>query len=131
MIADPQRFPTWGNSPSEWETAKRQATNKMIEVAKRRGTISYSDLVVAITAIRLQPDEKPFHNLLGQISIEENEAERGMLSVVVVHKGGDFRPGPGFFELAQDLGRDVREPDKFWSEELQRVYDVWPRPKSD
>jgi hypothetical protein len=100
----------------------RPTKDKMIEVAKRRSTISYSNLAIAIRTIRFQPDEKPFHNLLGQISIEENEEDRGMLSVVVVHQRGDLRPGPGFFELARDLGWDVREPDKFWAEKLQRVY---------
>jgi hypothetical protein len=100
----------------------------MIEAARRRATIAYSELVAAIRAIHFQADEKPFHNLLGQISIEENAAGRGMLSVVVVHKGGDFRPGPGFFDLAHDLGRTIVARDDFWTEELQRVYDAWPRP---
>ena len=36
-------------------------------------------------------------------------AGRGMLSVIVVHKQGDMQPGPGFFELAQRLGRDTSD----------------------
>jgi len=34
---------------------------------------------------------------------------RGMLSVIVVHKEGDMQPGPGFFELAGELGRDTSD----------------------
>lgn len=127
MIADPQKFPTWGYPQSQWDSAKHEARCKMIETARRRSTIAYSELAAAIRSVSFQADERPFHNLLGQISIDENAAGRGMLSVLVVHRGGDFRPGPGFFDLARDLKRDLRERDKFWSEELQRVYDAWPR----
>jgi hypothetical protein len=127
MIASLEKFPTWGHPQSQWDRAKAQAKKKMIEIARRRSAIAYSELVTAIEAISFQPDEKPFHNLLGQISIEEEQAGRGMLSVLVVHKGGDFRPGPGFFELAQELGRDTHDRDRFWAQELQRVYDAWPR----
>jgi|SRR5579862_3541097 len=127
MDTNPEKFPTWGHPKSQWDSAKEEARTKMIEMARKDSTIAYSELVTAITAISFHPDEKPFHNLLGQISIEEDAAGRGMLSVLVVHKGGDLRPGPGFFELAHDLRRDLRDRDRFWAEELQRVYDAWPR----
>ena len=44
-----------------------------------------------------------------------------MLSVVVVHKTGDYQPGPGFLELAKRLGRDASDQLKFWTEEFERV----------
>jgi hypothetical protein len=44
-----------------------------------------------------------------------------MLSVVVVHQGGDGMPGPGFFKLAQELGRDVRNKEGFWIAEVDLV----------
>ena len=62
--------------------------------------------------------------MLGEISTEENEAGRGMLTVVVVHKEGDMKPGPGFFELAQKLGRQVGDLDVFWISEFKRVVDA-------
>lgn len=46
----------------------------MVETARRRDTIAYSELAAAIVTISFHADEKPFHNLLGQISIEENAA---------------------------------------------------------
>jgi hypothetical protein len=48
-----------------------------------------------------------------------------MLSVVVIHKGGDMRPGPGFFTLGQELGRDTSEPDRFWAAEFELVRKAW------
>jgi hypothetical protein len=48
-----------------------------------------------------------------------------MLSVVVVHRTGDMQPGPGFFELASDLGRDTSDILKCWIDELKRVHRAW------
>jgi hypothetical protein len=45
-----------------------------------------------------------------------------MLTVLVVHKG-DVMPGDGFFELARSLGRDVRDREKVWIAEFNRVID--------
>jgi hypothetical protein len=51
-----------------------------------------------------------------------------MESVVVVHKIGDMQPGPGFFELAQLLGRDTSDILRCWVSELHRVHAIWSRP---
>ena len=59
--------------------------------------------------------------MLGEISEEEDAAARGMLSVLVVHKGGDLMPGPGFFDLAASLGRNTTDRLKFWAEEFADV----------
>ena len=78
----------------------------MINVARVRGMIPYSDLVKRIHRVRLDAYDPRLFHMLGEISSEENGAGRGMLTVVVVHKVGDMEPGPGFFELAKQLGRD-------------------------
>ena len=38
-------------------------------------------------------------------------------------------PGPGFFELARELGRLEQNGDKsaFWKEERDNVYEAWRR----
>jgi hypothetical protein len=48
-----------------------------------------------------------------------------MLSVVVIHQGGDMRPGPGFFKLAQELGKDAHDREAFWQAEFGRVRVAW------
>jgi hypothetical protein len=60
--------------------------------------------------------------MLGEISSSEDEAGLGLLSVIVVHKDGDMMPGPGFFELAEELGRRFEDRTVFWITELKRVY---------
>jgi len=115
----------FGISKQVWDLAKGQARDTMVERAKLRGTIPYSELVAEIHAIKLQAFDKRLFHLLGEISSEEDQAGRGMLSVVVVHKHGDMEPGPGFYELAKLLGRSTKDKLKFWVEELHRVHAVW------
>lgn len=41
------------------------------------------------------------HNLLGEISADEAAKNRPLISVIVIRQS-DYRPGPGFFDLARD-----------------------------
>ena len=116
----------YGFPQSDWDRATQEAREAMIEAAKsHKGMITYGELARRIRSIHFQPDAHPFHELLGQIARAENTQQRGMLSVVVVHQGGDLRPGPGFFKLAQELGRDTSDRDKFWQAEFAVVRDAW------
>jgi hypothetical protein len=87
--------------------------------------IPYSELAALITAIPLEGHDQRFFHLLGEISEEEDAAGRGMLSVIVVHKAGDMQPGPGFFELAKQLGRNTSDIVACWVAELHKVHAAW------
>lgn len=109
-----------------WDAAKEEARKAMISVARRKTTIAYSDLAyIKIKSCTLEPHDFRLAHLLGDISTEEDEAGRGMLSAVVVHKTGHQRPGAGFFTLARSLGRDTTDEVQCWVEELQKVHDTW------
>lgn len=108
-----------------WDAAKDEARAAMIEVARQGRTMSYTRLAQKIMICQLEPRDVRLAHMLGEISTEEDEAGRGMLTVVVVHKTGDMKPGPGFFELAESLGRDVSDTDRCWIEESRKVYEVW------
>jgi hypothetical protein len=112
---------------AQWNAAKAEARAIMVDRARLRGMISYSDLVASIGTLRMEPHDPRLFHLLGQISSEEDAAGRGMLTVIVVHKNGDMQPGPGFFELAEHLGRDTTDILKCWVDELHRVHAVWER----
>jgi hypothetical protein len=94
-------------------------------VAKQEKTIAYSNLAAQIHAILPEAHDIRLDTLLGEISEYEDAAGRGMLSVVVVHKEGDQRPGDGFFGLAEELGYAVGDRDEFWITILTRVYTYW------
>jgi hypothetical protein len=109
--------------PSErWSKAKEELRLALVETAGRGATIAYSEVVVRVEAVRLEPDSFALAHMLGELSEEENSAGRGMLSVVVVHKDGDMQPGQGFYQLAKKLGRDTSDKTTCWVEELRRVH---------
>ncbi len=111
---------------AQWEAAKAEATAVMIDHAKIGRTIAYSDLASRIHAFALKAHDPRLFHLLGQISSEEDAAGRGMLTVIVVHKGGNMQPRPGFFEFSEkDFGRDTRDILKCWVDEFRRVHAIW------
>jgi sigma54-dependent transcription regulator len=113
-----------------WRGAKKEMIAILTARAKLRGMIPYGELVRQVKRIRLEPDSHALHALaamLGEISEEEDAADRGMLTVIVVHKHGDMQPGPGFFDLAQHLGRDTSDILKCWVDELKKVHAHWSR----
>ena len=115
----------YGYEQQEWEAAKSEMREALVERAKVRGMIPYSELVEKISTIELEPNSYALAAMLGEVSTEEAAADRGMLSVLVVHKVGDMQPGPGFFELAKELGRVTSDILKCLVEELKKVHRVW------
>ena len=98
-----------GYDDAVWNAAKHEAKEILAERARVRGRIPYAELVSLIQAISFRAHDPRFFHFLGEISVEESQAGRGMMTALVVHKEGDMRPGPGFFELAQSLGRDTSD----------------------
>lgn len=115
----------YGYEQHEWDAAKAEKRMALVERAKVRGMIPYSELVEKTTSIELEPNSFALAAMLGEVSTEGAEADRGMFSVLVVHKVGDMQPGPGFFELAGELGRDTPDILKCWVDALKKVHRVW------
>ena len=118
----------YGYSQDKWEQAKKEMREILIERAKVRGMIPYSELAAQIKSIQIRPESYAFAAMLGEISTEEDKVGHGMLSVIVVHKSGDMQPGPGFFELAKELGRDTSDVLACWVAELKKVHAYWSLP---
>ncbi len=87
--------------------------------------IAYSELSSRLRTIVLPHDDPAMAAMLDEISTEENQNGRGMLSVLVVHKVGDMDPGNGFYTLAERLGRPFSDRQVFWVNELHKVHDYW------
>ena len=97
----------------------------MIECARNQGTLSYTQLVSKIRSIQLEPHDVRLDRLLESVARDEDLAGRGILTVVVVHKTGDMLPGPGFFKIAEQLGRDASDHLACWIAELKKVHAQW------
>ena len=87
---------------------------------------TYGDLVRDVSQIIDfgTPRNAVFHCLLGQISDEQEEKGRGLLTALVVHKD-DLNPGAGFYEGAAKWGRDITDRERCWNEEIEKLRKIW------
>jgi hypothetical protein len=99
---------------------------ELITAARYRGMVTYQE-VAKLIGLPLQGNlmGSRIGQLLGEISQGEVEKGRPMLSAIVINTQGT--PGPGFFELAKDLGKikDGDDQKKFWQTERQSIYETW------
>lgn len=105
------------------EKATEEARSILIRTARAETTIAYSELAEQIQAIPLEPHSVAMDGILGDLAEEEDSYGRGMISVVVVHKEGNKRPGKGFFELAKELGYDTFDRELLRVQQLRKVHD--------
>jgi hypothetical protein len=103
---------------------------ELVFAARCRGLVTYQELALAIGF----PTEGNYlgaeiGHLLGEISDDEHGHSRPMLSAIAV--GVSDLPGPGFFDLARQLGKlnsQIRQDERdFWERERQAVYNTWRR----
>ena len=102
----------------------------LIATAERRERTTYS---VIAKLMGLPPSGNHMGReigiMLGEISEAEDAQQWPMLSAIVVNTSG--MPGPGFFVLAQQLGRyqgTTKGDDvTFWHAEEDAVYAAWER----
>jgi hypothetical protein len=107
-----------------WQRAKEEGLAILKERAKRADPITYSDLVSMISAVVMEPHDARLAHFLGEISSEEHQAGRPLITALVVHKH-DLQPGRGFFELARSLGFSITDEIAFWSTEIQKLQLQW------
>ncbi len=107
------------------QKAKAEAKEILVACARGEQTITYLDLTGGIKAMKLRPYDRRLSRLISEISREEDEAGRGMLSVLVV-RGDTHRPGARFFTLAEEeCGRVTSNREAFWQREKAQVFAAW------
>jgi hypothetical protein len=100
---------------------------RLVQVAKARKTISYSDLgTVADVSLDSDDDLTTLGHILDEIADQERAAGRPLLPCLVV-SGKTGMPGGGLFKYAVRKGLQPKKMDNvtFWATELNRVYDYW------
>lgn len=110
-----------------------QAKEIMVKAASQRRMITYSQIANQLGG-GLKPNDERLWNLLTEasklltnVSGNQNLQKTGILSAVVVHKQGDMIPGKGFYDLAAEYGRDAKDKDKCFLDELKTVYAYWEK----
>jgi len=103
---------------------------ELINAAEYQGVISYQE-VAKIMGLPLIGNymSKEIGQILGEISQNEHDQGRPMLSAIAVSKGG--LTGDGFFNLAKVLGYSFEDTEigkkSFLEDMSQKVYKVWSR----
>lgn len=113
--------------PETLEKYVAKARDKLIEVAEKGETITYSELITEMGG--------PGRSYIGQVLKEVCQGEyrhaRPLLGALVVHSV-DQLPGNGFWKLSvfrKQLSRaSKKEKIDFWKNERQRVYEYWQQP---
>ena len=94
-----------------------RAREELVRVAKKRGMVSYSELMALM--------DGPGRGYIGQVLDELNKREstiaRPPLSALVL-VNGTTRPGEGFFLLMRSLGRTELDDQKLWEIERDAVW---------
>lgn len=112
-------------SDEEREDAKDEIRSLLTECAKEKRLMTYQELASKMHSLRLQARSHTLFELLDSISMEEEDAGRGMLSVLVVTKMHGL-PSQGFFDLAETRYRcDVSNKTAFFNNQREKVYAYW------
>lgn len=104
--------------------------SELIAAARHRGLITYQE-IAQIMGLPLSGNHmsREVGQILGEISDDERENDRPMISAIVVGVSG--KPGLGLFALAKQFERfdseDEAARDHFVHQERQVVYDTWKR----
>lgn len=114
----------WGLPLADWETAKAQAEAAVVERARRRSTITYSELCAAIPVARFKPYSWRLMALLDEVCAEE-DAAYGIILATLVVRADSGRPGDGYFRALEWLGADVSEREAVWLAEAERVWSAY------
>jgi Fe-S-cluster formation regulator IscX/YfhJ len=113
---------TFGFPQKQWNESKQLIAEALIQqiATKESRPLTYTDAFDLIKHLIPfhDPHDTRFHQMLGQVSEDEDDAGRGLLTALVVHKD-DWFPGEGWWKLAAERERDVRDKIKCWTDELK------------
>ena len=116
--------PRYSVSKDERAAIKEEMRAIMIEQARARQTIPYSELAMRVPTAYLHPRSFQFASLLQEIGREEIEAGRGVLPAVVVRKDSGM-PGGGYFGSTACMGHESAELEAWWRDDLETLYAYW------
>ena len=118
---------------ASWDTLKNVTRELLESRLKSTGPeftyTDFSELLERRTGRHFEVRDKKFHDLLCDVCRETEREGIGLISVIVVHSGGDALPGDEFFKLAEEFGRNVADRRQFWDEENRRVREKY-RPQT-
>lgn len=115
-------MPSQKLTEADYDALKVEMRALMIEAARARQTITYSELCRSLHTARLHYHSTLLVKLLNEIGRVEVEAGRGVLPAVVVTKQTGI-PGGGYFAGMDGIDADALE--SLWRDDFESVCDYW------
>lgn len=115
-------MPSRALADTDYAALKGEIRAIMIETARARQTITYSELCLRLETARLHYHSTLLTRLLNEIGSVEVEAGRGVLPAVVVTKQTGI-PGGGYFSGMNGIDADALEA--LWRDDFESVCDYW------
>lgn len=102
--------------------AKRELRDMLLEAARARATVTYSDVALRVFGGRVPARSRLIMDLLSEVD-EEEQAARGIIIASLVVRADTGVPGAGYFTfLADRFGRRIDDPEGAWRDEAERVW---------
>ncbi len=120
---------TFGLTDAEWELAKGELKQAILNAAWQRRMTWYGEIAPHVEVVHVDPYSALMNHLLGAILEDEKAAGRPLLTSIVTHKDGDKEPGDGFYDMARRLGYKFEDPLVFWATQVQQVFKLHGRPE--
>lgn len=111
-------------SEAKWSDLRDEAQQVLIELAKARQVVTYSELCLMLKTAYLHYHSPLMTRLLDEIGEMERQAGRPSLPALVVSKQKGI-PSTGFFRT--ESGEEVADPKAYWAEHLERVFEYWSK----
>jgi hypothetical protein len=109
-------------SAAQWGAAVDEVRQAVLDAASDARTISYGEIAVRVTSIRLSPHSVVMDILLADVFALEHAAGRPALTAIVTAKFGSDEAARGFFACAQAHGYTFLDPAAFRAEQVDAVF---------
>ena len=96
----------------------------LIGYAKRRQTITYSELAPMISSASLHHRAPIFHKMLDIMSREDADQGMPSLASLVVRKDSGI-PGMGYFAIGGHEGPVTEDFEAYWRRQFEELCDYW------
>ena len=111
-----------GYPPEQWDAARAEVREAIVEAARFRRLITYSEVAARVTAIAISAHGPLLAHLLGEVLGEAMEQDGLALTAIVVHSS-DQQPGGGFYKEARNNGAVFSDQQEYWVRQVKAIFE--------
>jgi hypothetical protein len=113
-----------GYTDEQWDAARAEVREAIIEAARFRRLITYSEVAARVTRLTVSAHGPLLAHLLGEVLGEAMEQDGLALTAIVVH-AADQQPGKGLWKEARNNGADFSDPQEYWIHQVKAIFEKY------